>query len=343
MKTIVLTGGLGFIGSHTAVELLKENYMVHILDNLSNSFLEVLENIKSIVPEKKENIHFHFVDLCNENELFEIFQSIEYVDAVIHFAGLKAVKESVEHPNLYYSNNLISTVHLIKVMKIFHCQVLLFSSSATVYGNSKPPLTEESPTGDGITNPYGKTKYFIEEILRDEQRSDPNWKIIFLRYFNPTGAHPSGILGENPSGIPNNLMPYVVKVASGEYQNVQVFGNDYETKDGTGIRDYIHVVDLAKGHTAALKFCWEKINSTFLEVFNLGDGRGTSVMEMIQTMEKASGKSVPFEITERRPGDLPVVFCNPKKAKELLGWKTERTVFDMCKDLWNYKKKSMEK
>ena len=336
MKKIILTGGLGFIGSHTAVELLKENYIVHILDNLSNSFLKVFDKIKSIVPEKKENIHFHFVDLCHETKLFEVFESIEHVDAVIHFAGLKAVKESVENPNLYYSNNLISTIHLIKVMKKFNCNVLLFSSSATVYGSSKPPLTEKSTTGHGITNPYGKTKYFIEEILRDEQHSDPNWKIIFLRYFNPTGAHPSGIIGENPSGIPNNLMPYVVKVASGEYSKVRVFGDDYDTKDGTGIRDYIHVVDLAKGHLSALNFCWT--NSSFLEVFNLGDGIGISVLEMIQTMEKVSGKSIPYEIVERRSGDSPIVFCNAKKAKELLQWKPERNVFDMCNDLWNYQK-----
>jgi UDP-glucose 4-epimerase len=338
MKTILLTGGLGFIGSHTAVELLKENYIVHILDNLSNSFLEVLENIKSIVPSKQKNIHFHYVDLCDQDNLSKVFESIEFVDAVIHFAGLKAVKESVDNPILYYSNNLISTINLLKIMKQYHCQTLLFSSSATVYGASQPPLTEKSETGKGITNPYGRTKYFIEEMLRDEKNSDPNWKIIFLRYFNPTGAHPSGILGENSSGIPNNLMPYVVKVANGELSNVQVFGNDYETKDGSGVRDYIHVVDLAKGHTSALNFCWEK-KSPFLEIFNLGDGVGTSVLEMIETMKKVSGQPLPYEITDRRDGDLPIVYCDPKKARESLDWKTERNVVDMCKDLWNYKVK----
>lgn len=333
-KKIILTGGCGFIGSHTCILLLENNYIVHIIDNLYNSNKNIISKIKQICPEQSKNIHFHYCDLCNYKDLHDTFKNINQIDAVIHFAGLKSVKESVSLPILYYQNNIVSTINLLQVMKEFNCLTLLFSSSATVYGKLKPPLTETTPVGQGITNPYGKTKFMIEEILRDEFYSKKGWRMVFLRYFNPTGAHPSGLIGENPNGIPNNLMPYVMKVAGKEIDKITIYGKDYDTTDGTGVRDYIHVMDLAEGHLASLNYIFKKTDK--LDIFNLGSGIGTSVLEMIDTMKEISGQDIPFKFGPRRPGDLPIVYCNPSKANRLLKWKTTRTIQDMCTDLWKY-------
>lgn len=333
-KNIILTGGCGFIGSHTCILLLENDYKVHIIDNLYNSNKNIIDKIKQICPEKSNNLFFYYCDLCNYGELREIFQTIKEVHAVIHFAGLKSVKESVSLPLFYYQNNLLSTINLLQVMKECNCFTLLFSSSATVYGKLKPPLTEITPVGQGITNPYGKTKFMIEEILRDEFHSKKGWRMVFLRYFNPVGAHPSGLIGENPSGIPNNLMPYVMKVAGKELEKITIYGKDYDTTDGTGVRDYIHVMDLAEGHLESLDYILKKTEK--LEIFNLGSGIGTSVLEMIDTMKEVSGQDIPYEFGPRRPGDLPIVYCNPSKANRLLKWKTKRTIQDMCSDLWKY-------
>lgn len=334
MKNIVLTGGCGFIGSHTCILLLEQNYNVHVIDNLYNSHKNVIENIKKIVPHKIKQLHFHYISLLDYKDLNRVFLDIGSVDAVIHFAGLKAVKESIALPILYYDTNLVSTLNLLKVMKNCSCYTLIFSSSATVYGKMRSPLFEKTSTGVGITNPYGKTKYFIEEILKDEFKSCPHWKMVLLRYFNPVGAHPSGLIGENPNGVPNNLMPYVMKVAGGEFSKVFIYGNDFNTLDGTGVRDYIHVMDLAEGHLKALQFLQNK--KTILEVFNLGSGIGTSVLEMIEIMKNVSGKEIPYEFVPRRKGDLDIVYCNPSRANQILKWKTKKSVEDMCIDLWNF-------
>jgi UDP-glucose 4-epimerase len=340
-KNILLTGGCGFIGSHACVSLLQEGYKVHIVDNLYNSHKNIIDKIEVIVNEEQfQNLTFHYCDLCDYNELETVFKTIPKVDTVIHFAGLKSVKESVSVPLLYYYNNLLSTINLLQVMKKYNCFSLIFSSSATVYGNAEPPLSENTVTGYGITNPYGKTKYMIEEILKDEYKSHSNWKMVFLRYFNPVGAHPSGIIGEYPNSIPNNLMPYVMKVAGKELDKITIFGDDYDTKDGSAVRDYIHVMDLVEGHLVALRFIMNK-NKT-LEIFNLGSGVGTTVKEMIKMMKKVSGQEVPSEIGPRRQGDLAIVFCEPSKAKSMLNWKTKLSVEDMCRDLWNYFKRSKE-
>jgi UDP-glucose 4-epimerase len=333
MKNIVLTGGCGFIGSHTCILLLEQNFNVHIIDNLYNSHINVIENIKKIVPHKEKHLYFHYISLLDYTELYKTFLEIGSIDTVIHFAGLKAVKESVSLPTLYYDTNLVSTLNLLKVMKTVKCFRLIFSSSATVYGKMKSPLCEKTSTGMGISNPYGKTKYFIEEILKDEYKSCSSWKMIILRYFNPVGAHPSGLIGENPNGVPNNLMPYVMKVAGGEYSKVFIYGNNFNTSDGTGVRDYIHVMDLAEGHLKAMQYIQK---TTTLEIFNLGSGLGTSVLEMIEIMKNVSGKEIPYEFTERRKGDLDIVYCNPARANKILQWKTKRSVEDMCIDLWNY-------
>ena len=340
-KNILLTGGCGFIGSHTCVSLLQEGYKVHIVDNLYNSHKNIIDKIQLIVNEEQfQNLTFHYCDLCDYNKFEKVFKTIPKVDTVIHFAGLKSVKESVSLPLFYYYNNLLSTINLLQVMKKYNCFSLIFSSSATVYGNAEPPLSENTVTGYGITNPYGKTKYMIEEILKDEYKSHSNWKMVFLRYFNPVGAHPSGIIGEDPNGIPNNLMPYVMKVAGKELDKITIFGDDYDTKDGSAVRDYIHVMDLVEGHLAALKFIMNK-NKT-LEIFNLGSGVGTTVKEMIKMMKKVSGQEIPSEIGPRRQGDLAIVFCEPSKANSMLNWKTKLSVEDMCRDLWNYFKRSKE-
>lgn len=338
MKNIVLTGGCGFIGSHTCILLLEQNFNVHVIDNLYNSSKRVIEDIKKIVPHKEKQLHFHYISLLDYKELYSVFLNLPKIDAVIHFAGLKSVKESINFPILYYDSNLISTLNLLKVMKKCKCHTLIFSSSATVYGSMRSPLYEKTSTGFGLTNPYGKTKYFLEEILKDEFTTSSEWRMVILRYFNPVGAHPSGLIGENPIGTPNNLMPYVMKVAGGDLPKVFIYGNNFETVDGTGVRDYIHVMDLAEGHLKAYEYIQTKKNK--LEIFNLGSGIGTSVLEMIEIMKNVSGRDIPYEIAPRRKGDLDIVYCNPSRANKILKWKTKRSVEDMCIDLWNFYQKN---
>ena len=329
MKVLV-TGGTGYIGSHTVVELLNEGYEVVIIDNLVNSSEDVIDKIETITNKK---VKFYNNDCCDKKALKKIFKENKDIEAVLHFAGLKAVGESVSKPIMYYENNLYSTLSLISVMKEYNCKKIVFSSSATVYGDPKKlPITEDSEIG-GTTNPYGTTKYFIERILNDIYISDKDFSIVLLRYFNPIGAHSSGLIGENPNGIPNNLMPYIIKVAIGELPILSVFGNDYDTKDGTGVRDYIHVVDLAKGHIKAL----EKANkSTGVNVYNLGTGEGYSVLELINTFKKVNDIDVPFKIVDRRPGDIATCYADPSKAFKELGWKAEKNIEDMCRDAYNY-------
>lgn len=328
---ILLTGGAGYIGSHVAVELAAAGHEIMIADNLSNSKIDAVRAIEKIVGKRVE---FHKIDIRDEKKLSEVFEKGE-IDAVIHLAGLKAVGESVEKPLLYYENNLNSTMTLLKVMGEFKCWNLVFSSSATVYGEpDKLPLDEESRVGLGITNPYGRTKYMIEEILKDMAISDKRWNITLLRYFNPVGAHESGMIGEDPNGIPNNLMPYVAKVATGELEQVGVFGDDYETRDGTGVRDYIHVVDLAQGHVAALK------NTDLgIKIYNLSTGNGTTVLELIEEYKKASGVEIRYEIVERRAGDVAAMFADASKALDELGWKAEKNIFDASRDDWKFRTK----
>ena len=325
---VLLTGGTGFIGSHTAVELIKNGYDVEILDNLFNSKITVLDKIEAITGVKPV---FYKVDLCDKNAVDEVIEKGEY-DVVIHFAGLKAVGESVEKPLKYYENNIGGTVNLLEVMKKHDVKKIVFSSSATVYGDQDGvKLTEEMQAGVGITNPYGQTKYMIEQILKDLSVADKEFEITILRYFNPVGAHESGLIGEDPNDIPNNLMPIVMKVSTGEIAELSIFGDDYDTPDGTGMRDFIHVVDLARGHVAAI----EKMNPGVV-VYNLGTGEATSVMEMVKAFEKTSGKKLPYKITARRPGDLAKVFADPSKAERELGWKAELTIADAMRDTINY-------
>ena len=327
---ILLPGGAGFIGSHTAVELLNEGKEIVIIDNFSNSKPQVLENIKKITGKE---FKFYEINYMDREKLEKIFKE-NNIEAVINFAGFKAVGESVQKPIEYYSNNVSGALVLLDVMKKYGCKKFVFSSSSTVYGEpEKIPITEECKTG-GTTNPYGTTKLFIEQILKDIYNSDKTWDICILRYFNPIGAHESGLIGEEPQGIPNNLMPYIVRVASGELKELSVFGNDYNTPDGTGVRDYIHVVDLAKGHIKAL----DKLNKEQkgLYIYNLGTGTGYSVLDMVKAFEKSTGKKVPYKIAPRRDGDIAICYANPKKAEEELGWKALKTLDDMCRDSWNY-------
>ncbi len=325
---ILITGGCGYIGSHTVVELLQDNYEVVIIDNLSNSLKEVLTSIETIT--KKKPI-FYEGDVADFSLLRKIFGEHSF-DAVIHFAGYKAVGESVQKPLMYYENNLESTLHLCKVMSEFGCKRLVFSSSATVYGNPKKlPLTEDTPLS--TTNPYGTTKLMIENILRDVSASDSEWSIALLRYFNPIGAHDSGLIGENPKGIPNNLMPYIIKVAIGELPQLNIFGNDYDTKDGTGVRDYIHVVDLARGHISALK---KIMHSKGIDAYNLGTGKGYSVLELVQTFEKVNHISIPYKIGPRRAGDIAECYADCSYAKKQLGWEAEKNLETMCRDSYHY-------
>lgn len=325
---ILVTGGAGYIGSHTCVELLDAGKEVIVIDNFDNSSYEAVARVEKITGKK---IKFYENDVRDEAALRKIFGENE-IEAVIHFAGLKAVGESVNKPVLYYDNNLISTLKLLEVMNEFGVKKLVFSSSATVYGTSKDmPIKEDAPLG--AINPYGRTKLFIEEMLRDLFVSDGTWSIALLRYFNPIGAHKSGTIGEDPKGIPNNLMPYISQVAVGKLKQLSVFGNDYNTPDGTGVRDYIHVVDLAKGHVCAINWVLENEGC---EAFNLGTGNGVSVLALKDAFEKASGVEVPFVIAPRRPGDLDAVFANPQKAKEMLHWEAELNVVDMCKDAWRW-------
>ena len=330
MGKILLTGGCGFIGSHTAVELINEGYEIVIADNLSNSSRDTVDKIESITGKRPL---FYEIDVADAAALTALFAE-QPIDAVIHFAGFKAVGESVEKPLAYYRNNLDSTLTLLETMSRYGTKCFVFSSSATVYGDAEPPFSEEMKTG-GCTNPYGWTKYMIEQILKDAAHADPSLSVVLLRYFNPVGAHESGLIGEKPSGIPNNLMPYVSQVAAGIRDHLNVFGNDYPTPDGTCIRDYIHVVDLAKGHVAALGY---GLTHTGAEIFNLGTGKGSSVMEMIRAFETANHLTIPYEIAPRRAGDLPFSFAKTEKAEKLLGWKAEKTLADMCRDAWTFEK-----
>ena len=334
MKKILATGGTGYIGSHTVVELINGGYEVDIIDNLFNSKITVLDQIEKITGKKPK---FFEADLLDEAKLDEIFRDGHY-DTVIHFAGLKAVGESVEKPLIYYRNNITGTVNLLEAMKKYGVHEIVFSSSATVYGlQDTPECVETMMTGMNLTNPYGRTKYFIEEIMKDYAVADPEFKATLLRYFNPIGAHKSGLIGEDPNGIPNNLMPIVMRVAEGRIDKLRVYGDDYPTADGTGRRDYIHVVDLAKGHVAAIEHMKNGI-----EIYNLGTGTPTSVMEMIAAFEKASGKKLPYEVAGRRAGDLAEIWANADKAKRELGWQTELNIDDAMRDTINYLNKTKE-
>lgn len=326
-KRILVTGGTGYIGSHTVVELIETGYEVEIVDNLYNSKIEVLNQIAKITGQKPK---FYDVDLRDAEALAKIFAETEY-DAVIHFAGLKAVAESVEKPLAYYENNVGGTINLLECMEEYGVKKLIFSSSATVYGDQPAPLGEALPTGDGISNPYGRTKYMIEEVVKDLCTADPEFSATLLRYFNPVGAHPSGLIGENPNDKPNNLMPIIMKVATGEFPELSIYGDDYDTVDGTCVRDYIHVVDLAQGHLAAM----EHMQPGWV-VYNLGSGKGTSVLEMVAAFEKASGKKLPHKIASRRAGDLAIVYADPAKAKNELDWQTKLSIDDMMRDTLNY-------
>ena len=327
---ILLPGGAGYIGSHTAIELLNSGKEIIIIDNFSNSKPEVLDKIKQITGKE---FKFYELDYLDREKLEKVFEENK-IEAVLNFAGYKAVGESVQKPIEYYTNNISGCLILLDVMRKYGVKKFIFSSSATVYGDPKKvPITEESKTG-GTTNPYGTTKLFIEQILKDIYVSDNTWDICILRYFNPVGAHESGLIGEEPKGIPNNLMPYVVRVASGQLKELSVFGNDYNTPDGTGVRDYIHVVDLAKGHVAALKKLDKEQNGMY--IYNLGTGRGYSVLDMVKAFEKSTGKKVPYKIAPRRQGDIATCYAEPKKAREELGWTATKTLEDMCKDSWNY-------
>lgn len=322
---ILVTGGTGYIGSHVVVELLNQGHEVTIIDNLINSKTTVLDSIEKLTSRTPT---FHHLNLINFGTLEKIFKDTKF-DLVIHFAGLKSVSESVEKPILYYQQNLTSTINLLKCMQEFDVKKIIFSSSATVYGAShEGECIETMPTGQEITNPYGKTKYMIEEILKDVCTSDPEFSAVALRYFNPVGNHSSGLLGEDPNGIPNNLMPYIMKVASGELQELSIYGNDYNTKDGTCRRDFIHVSDLAKGHLAAIP----ALETSGFKAYNLGTGTPTSVLEMVQTFEKISGHPLPHKFVDRRPGDLAEIWADPSKAKVELGWQTELTIEDAMKD-----------
>ncbi len=328
--SILVTGGAGYIGSHTCIAMTEAGYDVIVIDNLDNSSPESLERVAKIVGKK---IKFYEADVRDKDALRKIF-SENNIESVIHFAGLKAVGESVQIPVKYYDNNLISTLYLLEVMEEFGCKKIVFSSSATVYGVAEEmPLKEGMPLG--ATNPYGRTKYFIEEMLRDLYVSDKDWSIALLRYFNPIGAHKSGTIGEDPRGIPNNLMPYISQVAVGRLEKLNVFGDDYDTVDGTGVRDYIHVVDLAAGHVKATD--WVLANKG-CEPFNLGTGNGCSVLELKNAFEKASGVEVPYVIAPRRPGDLGTVYADATKAREVLGWVAEKTIEQMCEDSWRWQK-----
>ena len=329
MKVLV-TGGAGYIGSHTVVELLQAGYEVVVIDNLDNSSKESINRIEQITGKK---VAFYEKDVRDKEALKAIFKA-HAIEWVIHFAGLKAVGESVRMPIEYYNNNLVSTLTLVEVMKEFGVKKFVFSSSATVYGDPESlPLTEESKTG-GTTNPYGTSKLIQEQILQDLYISDHEWTIALLRYFNPVGAHESGLIGEDPKGIPNNLMPYVAQVASGKLQKIGVFGNDYPTPDGTGVRDYIHVVDLAKGHLAAI----EKLEKAGVHIYNLGTGNGYSVLDMIHAFSKACGKDLPYEIKARRAGDIAACYASSAKAEKELGWKAIYDLEKMCIDQWNWQK-----
>lgn len=325
---ILVTGGAGYIGSHTCVELLNEGYEIIVVDNLSNSNPISLERVSEITGKRPK---FYQIDLLDQNELESVFME-NNIEAVIHFAGLKAVGDSVSVPLHYYQNNVTGTIILCHLMKKYHVKKIVFSSSATVYGAPNTvPIAEEFLLRP--TNPYGRTKLMIEEILRDLYISDKDWSISLLRYFNPIGAHESGLIGEDPNGIPNNLMPYISQVAVGKLQQLNIFGNEYPTSDGTGVRDYIHVVDLAKGHLKALG---KTLHSFGVESYNLGTGHGCSVLELVNTFENVTGVPIPYEIIEPRPGDIAICYADPTKAKNELGWEAEKGIREMCRDTWRW-------
>lgn len=325
---ILVTGGAGYIGTHTLIELISEGHQPVVVDNLSNSSEEAIKRVEAITSQQ---IPFHKLSVQDEPALRDVFQNYSF-DAIIHFAGLKSVGQSVAQPIEYYKNNLDSTLVLLDLAKEFGVKRFIFSSSATVYGTPEElPLTETSRVGVGITNPYGQTKFMIEQILTDLSVADPSFEITLLRYFNPVGAHVSGTIGEDPSDIPNNLLPYVSQVAVGKLQQVSVFGGDYDTVDGTGVRDYIHVVDLARGHVAALNHSQQGV-----AVYNLCTGKGTSVLELIAAFSKAAGKEIPYQIVDRRPGDVASCYASPAKANSTIGWVAEKTIEDACIDSWRW-------
>jgi len=332
MPKILVSGGAGYIGSHTVVELLNVGHEVIIVDNLINSSREAVHRIQQITGKQ---VALHVFDLQDTHKLDSLFEQNTDIEAVVHFAGLKAVGESVKKPLLYYRTNIDATLSLLEVMEKHEVHKLVFSSSATVYGSAPIPYSESSPAGQGITSPYGQTKYFIEQIVTDAANANPDNQFSILRYFNPIGAHESGLIGEDPLGIPNNLMPVLSQVASGRREKLSIFGNDYQTPDGTCVRDYIHVVDLAKGHVAALEHLQTGTNT-----FNLGSGKGTSVLELVNAFTDTTGQEVVYEFADRRDGDLPAFYANPRKAADELGWKTEKTIHDMCRDTWNWQSKN---
>ena len=335
MKKILVTGGAGYIGSHTCVELLNAGKEIVVIDNFSNSNEKALDSIKKITG---KDFKFYNIDYLDRTSLENVFSEND-IDAVLNFAGYKAVGESVKEPLKYYINNISGALVLLDTMKKFNVKKFVFSSSATVYGNPEViPITEECKVG-GTTNPYGTTKLFIEQILKDLYNSDNTWDIAILRYFNPIGAHESGLLGEDPKGIPNNLMPYISKVAAGNLRELSVFGNDYNTPDGTGVRDYIHVVDLAKGHLLALNKLDKEQKGIY--IYNLGTGKGYSVLDLVNTFERVNNIKVPYVIAPRRPGDIASCYSDPTKALKELGWSAEKNLDDMCKDSWNFQVKNM--
>lgn len=329
MKNVLITGGAGYIGSHVAVELLNKNYKVIVYDNLTNSSKISVKRVEEITG---KNIIFYEADILDEKKLSEVFEK-ENIDVVIHCAALKAVGESVKKPLEYYHNNISGTLSLLKIMRKYSCKNIIFSSSATVYGDpEKVPITEDFPKGI-CTNPYGWTKSMMEQIMTDLQKSDPEWKVVLLRYFNPIGAHESGKIGEDPQGIPNNLLPYIAQVAVGKLDYLRIFGDDYDTVDGTGVRDYIHVVDLAKGHVLSV----DKIDKLEgVSIINLATGNGYSVLEVLKAFEKACGKKISYKIVERREGDIAKCFADASKAYEVLGWKAEKGIDEMCEDSWRW-------
>ena len=331
--TVLVTGGAGYIGSHTCVELLDRGFDIVVVDNLVNSNVKSLDRVKEITG---KDFPYYELDIRDKAALDKIFETHK-IDCVMHFAGLKAVGESVAMPLEYYDNNLFTTITLCKSMGDHGVKQIIFSSSATVYtGDNEMPLSESSRTGY-CTNPYGWTKYMCEQILRDLAKADPEWSVVLLRYFNPIGAHVSGLIGEDPQGIPNNLMPFISQTAIGRREYLSVFGNDYDTHDGTGVRDFIHVVDLAQGHVAAVDYMQ---NHKGESVFNLGTGTGYSVLDMVKAFERVTGKAVPYKITERRPGDLGMVYASPEKSANVLGWKAQFGLDEMCRDTWNWQSKN---
>ena len=331
MKKILVTGGSGYIGSHTLVELCDAGYEFVVYDNLINSSQEAIKRVEKIVS---KSISFVKGDIRDKQSLREVFSHHD-IDSVIHIAGLKAVGESVEKPLEYYDNNVVGTINLLEVMQEFGCKKIVFSSSATVYGEPKcMPITEDFEVG-GTTNPYGTSKYMIERILLDTQ-NDKDFKVVILRYFNPVGAHKSGLIGEDPNGIPNNLMPFISQVAVGKREYLSIFGDDYPTHDGTGVRDYIHVVDLAKAHIKAISYLNSKSYHDRVNIFNIGTGQGYSVLDMVKAFEKSSGMKVPYKIAPRRAGDIAVCYADSKKAKDILDWEATKDLEDMCRDAWNW-------